>query len=263
MVDSITPATDDAVLSLVEEAIGLTDNGAVQREAFTQWVIEDILPDDRPDWASAGAIITDDVDGYENTKLRILNGAHSTLTYLGLLAGLQSVEEAITHAPLRAFVDTLITIETIPTIDPPAELDLETYWASIIARFENPHIRHNLEQISHDGSQKIPARIFPVIKFHAANGRIAAHACYVVAAWIEFNRQRRAAGHAPVDGYLSQNENTLPAPTLPSGDYCEAFLNNAALIPEYIQNNVDVRRAIIRDCQAISENGVLCPSHFN
>ena len=257
MVDSITPATDDAVLSLTQDAIGLSDHAAVQREAFAQWVIQDNLPQDRPDWAGAGAILTDDVKGYETTKLRILNGAHSTLTYLGLLAGLQSVEEAISHPALRRFVDALIQVETIPTIAAPQGLKLGNYWESIIARFENPHIRHNLEQISHDGSQKIPARIFPVIAFHASKGKVARRACFVAAAWIEFNRQRRAAGQPPVDGYLSQNAQALPAPTLSAAEYSESFLTNAHLIPADIRGNKDALRIIISDSQAISENGVL------
>lgn len=257
MVDSITPATDDAVLTLTQDAIGLSDHAAVQREDFTQWVIQDILPEDRPDWAGAGAILTNDVKGYETTKLRILNGAHSTLTYLGLLAGLQSVEDAINHSVLRRFVDGLIRTESIPTINAPQGLNLDEYWESIIARFENPHIRHNLEQISHDGSQKIPARIFPVIQFHASKGKVAKHACFVAAAWIEFNRQRRAAGQPPTDGYLSQNAQALPAPTFSAAEYSQSFLNNAALIPNDIRDNKDVLRAIISDCKTIGETDIL------
>ena len=259
MVDSITPATDDSVLRLVEEATGLSDHGAVQREAFAQWVIEDTLPADRPDWSGAGAIITDDVEGYETTKLRILNGAHSTLTYLGLLAGIETVEDAINHPHLRSFVDGLIRKETIPTITAPRGLDLPAYWVSIIARFENPHIRHNLEQISHDGSQKIPARIFPVIEYHAAKGHVAKRACYVAAAWIEFTRQRRAAGRPPVDGFLSHNESALPDTSLCAKDYGEAFLENANLIPDFIRSNADVRSTIIADCISIDKDGVMTP----
>jgi len=119
MVDSITPATNDGIRNDVEAAIGLKDSWPVQREAFAQWVIEDVLPSNRPDWEAAGATLTNDVHGFEVAKLRILNGAHSTLTYLGLLAGEVSVEDAINNPVLRGFVDTLIRHETLVMISSP------------------------------------------------------------------------------------------------------------------------------------------------
>ena len=257
MVDSITPATDEGVITVVSEATGLYDAAPVQREAFSQWVIEDNLPDQRPDWEAAGATVTSDVHGYEMTKLRILNGAHSTLTYLGLLADEVSVEDAINNEALRRFVDGLITTETIPTINPPKGLPLSGYWEQIIARFENPNIRHLLEQISHDGSQKIPARIFPVIEHHAQRNQMPIHACFVVAAWIEFNRQRRVAGHPPTDGYLTQNENMLPSFDLGSSDYALAFLGIEAIFPKTISQNDEICNSIIHAAKTIANDGVL------
>ena len=249
MVDSITPATDGAVLDAVEAAIGLRDEAAVQREAFAQWVIEDDLPQHRPDWAGAGAIITADVHAYENTKLRILNGAHSTLTYLGLLAGFASVGEAVADPTLRAFVDALIREETIPTIDAPDGLDLHDYWAATLARFDNPYIEHRLEQISHDGSQKIPARILPVIAHHGERARRAA---FVAGAWIDWTRARRLSETPPTDGWLSDNAALLPDPSLPSSEYAAAMLDVRAVFPDDMP-----RDAVVQAASAIAEHGVL------
>ena len=257
MVDSITPATDKGVLADVSEHIGLEDASPIQREAFKQWVIEDNLPEDRPDWAGAGAIVTNDVAGFEKTKLRILNGAHSTLTYLGLLAGEESVEDAINNAALRSFVDELITEESIPTIEAPDGLELNAYWSDIQARFENPHIRHLLEQISHDGSQKIPARIFPVILHHMKEGRIAKRACFVAGAWIAFNHARRKLGDNPVDGYLDQISDMLPVTHSSPELYAAAFLENQDICPGEIAAHPGVRGAIIKAAKDIAELGVL------
>ena len=58
-------------------------------EPFTQWVIEDRFPAGRPAWRIAGAELVADVAPYELMKLRLLNGSHSTLAYLGYLAGLR------------------------------------------------------------------------------------------------------------------------------------------------------------------------------
>ncbi|WP_371396781.1 mannitol dehydrogenase family protein [Fretibacter rubidus] len=257
MVDSITPATDDGVIEAVSVATGLHDAAPVQREAFSQWVIEDNLPEHRPDWEAAGATVTSDVHSFEMTKLRILNGAHSTLTYLGLLAGEVSVEDAISNPTLRDFVDALIPSETIPTIEAPKGLSLSGYWSQIIARFENPNIVHLLEQISHDGSQKIPARIFPVIEHHMNTGHVATRACFVVAAWIEFNRQRRAAGNPPTDGYLTHNITLLPSSELDAANYADAFLKIEAVIPKKLAEHADVRASIIHAAKAIADDGVI------
>jgi len=257
MVDSITPATNEEVLETVRKAIGLDDKAAVQRETFAQWVIEDDLPEDRPDWTTAGATITKDVHGFEMTKLRILNGAHSTLTYLGLLANLKSVEDTILQAELRSFVDSMIRQETISTIDAPQGLDLEDYWARTIARFENPHIRHLIEQISHDGSQKIPARIVPVILHHLKAGKVARHACFVVAAWIVWNQTRRADGNPPTDAYLHQTKERLPSAKLSLADYVDGFLNRDDIFPNEFQKESSIRASIHTCASEIKNLGVL------
>ncbi|HWK48256.1 MAG TPA: mannitol dehydrogenase family protein, partial [Steroidobacter sp.] len=91
MVDSITPATDDALRARVQDALGVEDLWPVQREFFCQWVIENKLRGPQPDWAAVGVTVTDDVAGFERAKLRLLNGAHSTLAYTGSLAGYETV----------------------------------------------------------------------------------------------------------------------------------------------------------------------------
>lgn len=257
MVDSITPASDTALLDQVIAQTGLSDKAAIHREQFTQWVIEDNIRGARPAWDRAGVIFTSDIKAFETTKLRILNGAHITLTYLGLLAGIDSVEAAIKHPKLSAFAQRLMTQETIPTIHPPAGLDLLGYWAATKARFENPNIRHLLEQISHDGSQKIPARIFPVIEHYLEQNSASPLACFVVSAWIEFNRQRRLAQDAPKDGYLTQIDHALPDPNMPPADYAKAFMALDGLFPPKIISTTDCLNTIVQDCEVIARKGVL------
>ena len=90
MVDRITPATTDDDRAAISARLGLDDAAPVVTEPFTQWVIEDRFARGlRPDWSIAGAEFVADVAPYENMKLRLLNGSHSTLAYLGYLAGLR------------------------------------------------------------------------------------------------------------------------------------------------------------------------------
>ena len=144
MVDSITPATDEALRERVRAAIGLDDAWPVQRERFTQWVIEDRLGTGRAGPRRAGVSWCADVRPFEQAKLRLLNGAHSTLAYLGLLAGLETVAEAMADPALAGFVERLMRDDIAPSLPPTAGLDLAAYIASILARFRNPAIAHQL-----------------------------------------------------------------------------------------------------------------------
>jgi fructuronate reductase len=157
MVDSITPATDAPLRSRVAEALGLQDAWPVQRERFAQWVVEETDFTAQPDWASVGVTLSRDVSAYERAKLRLLNGAHSTLAYLGLLAGLETVAEAMAQPVLRAFVERLMIEDIEPILTAPRAGELVAYRQSILRRFENPAMRHLLAQIAWDGSHPASA----------------------------------------------------------------------------------------------------------
>ena len=186
MVDSITPATDAALRASAAEALGLVDAWPVQRERFAQWVIEDALGPGAPDLARVGAILTSDVAGYEQAKLRLLNGAHSSLAYLGLLAGLETVGEAMADPAIAGFVRTLMATDIAPGLTPPAGLDLAAYGRTILQRFGNPRIRHRLVQIAADGSLKLPIRLLAPIADALAAGRPVARLAAPVAAWMRW-----------------------------------------------------------------------------
>jgi len=199
MVDSITPATTDALRERVGEVLGLTDRWPVQREGFVQWVIEDRSAGDIPDWASAGVIVTDDVGAYDRAKLRLLNGAHSSLAYLGLLAGHETVAQAMEDVDLAAFIATMMKRDILPTLKAPRGLDLGLYIQAILKRFRNPAIRHALAQIAWDGSQKLPFRLLGTLQDNLQAGRSADRLCVPIAAWMHFVRRKAATGEQVVD----------------------------------------------------------------
>jgi fructuronate reductase len=196
MVDSITPATDAALRSRVAQALGLQDAWPVQRERFVQWVVEETDFAAQPDWASVGVTLSRDVSVYERAKLRLLNGAHSTLAYLGLLAGLETVAQAMAQPVLRAFVERLMIEDIEPTL---AGGDLVAYRQSILRRFENPAMQHHLDQIAWDGSQKLPIRILgtmaDAIRAHRPLRRLA----LPIAAWMHFIRAKATTTTPLVD----------------------------------------------------------------
>ncbi len=198
MVDSITPAADAALYADVAAAIGVEDRACVQREAFAQWVIEDVGPIG-PDLAAAGAIVTGNVAGYEQAKLRILNGAHSTLAYAGLLRGHESVAEAIGDPDLAQFVAAMIEQEIAPMLAPVLGLDLGDYAREVLRRFANPRIVHRLDQIAQDGSQKLPYRLGDTLAANRAAGRMPQHVVAALGCWVAFLMQRARSGVVIVD----------------------------------------------------------------
>jgi fructuronate reductase len=190
MVDSITPATDDALRARVAESLAIEDRWPVQREFFSQWVIENKLRGPMPDWAAVGVTVTDDVAGFEKAKLRLLNGAHSTLAYVGSLAGYDTVAAAMGDAQLSAFIRRMMIENIRAGLAAPAGLDLDQYIDAVLRRFRNPAIRHLLSQIAWDGSQKLPFRILPTIAENLAAGRSIERLCFPLAAWFHFIRRQ-------------------------------------------------------------------------
>lgn len=204
MVDSITPATNKSLAEELTEKYHYHDNWPIKREAFTQWVIEDILPDDIPDWRNVGVTFTQDVSAYENAKLRVLNATHSTLAYLGCLLSIETVYQAINEPVLHAFIDKMLTTEIQPSFSVPAEMNFADYSQSIIQRYHNPEIKHLLAQIAWDGSQKLPMRILPVITTNLANNHPITACCFTLAAWMRFIVKKSRDGSELVDPIKAQ-----------------------------------------------------------
>ena len=204
MVDSITPATDDALRARVKETLGVEDLWPVQRELFCQWVIENKFRGPQPDWAAVGVTLTDDVAGFERAKLRLLNGAHSTLAYTGSLAGYETVSSAMGDDALASFVRRMMLEDIRAGLAAPQGLDLDQYIEAILRRFRNPTIRHLLSQIVWDGSQKLPFRVLPTITDNLAAGRSIARLCVPLAAWFHFVRRQVRHERRIVDPLAAQ-----------------------------------------------------------
>jgi len=184
MVDRIVPASQPADLDALEARIGLRDEAAVFTEPFRQWVIEDSFAGPRPVWDAAGAQIVADVRPYETAKLRMLNGAHSALAYLGLAKGLELVSQAIADPEIGPLVGRLMRDEAADSFAPAPEQDLAAYADSLIARFANPALPHRLAQIAMDGSQKIPQRWLATLADRQAQGKASPAILQALAAWI-------------------------------------------------------------------------------
>ena len=195
MVDRIVPATTPALIDRLKVEFAVADPGAVFHEPFRQWVIEDrFVDDERPDLEAAGAQLVDNVEPFEHMKLRMLNGTHSALAYIGSLAGYETVADAMGDQAIAGMLESTWHDEIIPTLVPPPGVDLVRYAGRLAERFRNPEIRHLLEQIATDGSQKLPQRILDPLFENLAAGRPYDKLLTVVAAWARFLQSRAEGG---------------------------------------------------------------------
>ena len=185
MVDRIVPATTEADIAEVAGLIGLEDAAPVIGEPFRQWAIQDVFAAGRPAWERVGAQMVSEVAPFEFMKLRMLNGAHSSLAYLGYLAGHATVAEASGDPIFARFLQSLWA-EIIPTVPAPQGVVLGDYADALLARFRNPAIRHRTWQIAMDGSQKLPQRLLGTIRDRLKAGAPIDHLALGVAAWMAY-----------------------------------------------------------------------------
>ena len=189
MVDRITPATTDRERADVEAALGVRDASPVPTEPFSEWVLAGEFPGGRPAWEEAGALLVDDVEPFEQRKLRMLNGAHSLMAYAATLRGHATVADAVGDPQVRGWV-----LEWWDAVARGLAVDTDAYRSALLSRFANPRIQHQLAQIAVDGSVKLPVRVVPVVRAARAAGTLTDGALRPLAAWVQHLR-----GHgAPV-----------------------------------------------------------------
>ena len=186
MVDRIVPATTDADRDEAARLLGVRDEAVVVAEPFLQWVIEDDFAGARPAWERGGAVLTGDVEPWEQAKLRMLNATHSMLAYLGALRGYETIAEAVRDEELGGLARQLMTDDVVPTLTPPDGLDLAAYGATVLERFENPALKHRTRQVAMDGSVKLPVRMLGTVRDRLTAGAEPRTISLAVAAWMVY-----------------------------------------------------------------------------
>ncbi len=186
MVDRMVPATTNSDRAEAQSMLGLRDEAVVVAEPFHQWIIEDNFAAGRPAWEHAGATLVDDVAPYEQLKLRVLNGTHSMLAYLGALKGYETIAEAVADPELAEAARRLVHDDVTPTLDVPIGVNAEEYAKEVLTRFANTALGHRTTQVAMDGSQKIPIRLLGTARDRLAAGAVPQSVALAVAAWMAY-----------------------------------------------------------------------------
>ena len=257
MVDRIVPATKPEDIERVVELTGKLDLSPVMHEPFRQWVVEDHFVDGlRPDFGAVGVELVENVTPYEHMKLRCLNGTHSSLAYLGYLAGHETIAATVADPVFARFCKHLWNAEIMPGLKAPPGVSLGDYTAALFTRYANPAIRHRTWQIAMDGSQKLPQRILGTIAENLAGGRPITGLSLAVAAWMRYVGGVDEKGEAiDVRDPLSARLKALSDGASLPADKVSALLSVREIFPEALAENQSFRTALVSAYESLSATG--------
>jgi len=257
MIDRIVPATTPDDIARLTVRLGVEDQGMVKAEPFTQWVIEDRFAGERLDFAALGVQLTDAVEPWEDAKLRLLNGAHSAVAYLGALSGYEHVHEAVAVPAFRAYVEALWD-EAQTTLNPPLGLDIPAYRDALMARFSNAALMHRTRQIAMDGSQKLPQRLLAGATERLAAGQGIEAMALGVAAWMKWQSGVTESGEiCVVDDPLAAKTSELLADADTDQSRVSALLSLSAVFPPALAADDRFAAAVTSAYLSLSQNGAV------
>lgn len=189
LVDRIVTGYPRSEADTLNQENGYIDNLIDTGEVFGFWVIEgpESLKEELPfEKAGLPVIITDNHKPYKQRKVRILNGAHTSMVLGAYLAGQDIVRDCMHDEVIRGFMNKTIYEEIIPTLTLPEE-ELKGFAASVTERFQNPFIDHALLSIALNSTSKWKARVMPSLKGYVEKfGRLPECICASLAFYIAF-----------------------------------------------------------------------------
>jgi tagaturonate reductase len=194
LVDRIVPGYPKERMAEITAELGYEDKQVVEGEPFHLWVIEapESLQKELP-FPSIGldVLYVKDITPYRTRKVRILNGAHTTLVPVAYLYGIDTVRESVEHPVVGNYLKETIFEEIIPTLDLPKE-ELENFADEVIDRFRNPYIKHQLMSIALNSWSKFETRVLPsILEYKKRKGVIPHRLAFSLAATIAFYKGKR------------------------------------------------------------------------
>jgi tagaturonate reductase len=194
LVDRIVPGYPKDKIDLITEELGYKDNLVVEGEQFHLWVIEgpkEVKEEFPASQCGLNVVFTDNMEPYRTRKVRILNGAHTSLVPVGYLYGIEKVRESLEDAVVGRFLKNVIFNEICPTLDLPEE-ELIKFSNDVLDRFKNPYLEHALMSISLNSISKYKTRVLPsVLEYIKRKNALPKHLLFSLAALIAFYKGDR------------------------------------------------------------------------
>lgn len=172
LVDRIVTGHPKDEMATISEELGYEDQFLVTAEYFylfviqgPQWLSEELRLRD----AGLNILLVDDISPYKQRKVGVLNGGHTAMVPVGLLAGLEAVREAVEDAEVGTFLLEALDKEIIPAL-PLSRSELDPFKDDVLRRFKNPYIHHLMASIALNSWSKYAARVLPqLLRYHELN----------------------------------------------------------------------------------------------
>lgn len=245
MIDRITPRSPAELGPELSLLVGKDVTSPIMAEDFIQWVLQDSAGAEMPNLAQAGVTVTSDVDPYEETKIRVLNGGHTALAYLAALEGVETFDAAMRIPHLNEHFQNFEIQEVLPAITIVLPFSKEDYVVAIERRFGNQAIGDTIARICADGMAKFPIFIRPTLSGCFAQGILPIFTIRSIASWYVFARHV-VAGKIPFN-YVEPGWSDLEAML-----GTEAFFTNRQLwgdLPETYPEFVETLRREIKELE--------------
>ncbi|WP_045047259.1 mannitol dehydrogenase family protein [Rouxiella chamberiensis] len=256
MVDRIVPALTPEFESEIRASLGgIDDPCGIAAEPFLQWVIEDNFVAGRPAWEQVGAQLVNDVLPFEQMKLRMLNGSHSFLAYLGYLAGYEFINSCMEDENYRRAAYQLMLDEQAPTLSVTG-INLTHYADSLIDRYRNPALKHRTWQIAMDGTQKLPQRLLDSLRWHGLHGGDYRWLALAVAAWMRYIGGVDDRGQPiEIKDPMAEKLGEIVENTADGEERVRALLGLKSVFGETLPANTAVVEAILRAYHSLQRDG--------
>lgn len=261
LVDKIVPGYPKEERESLIERLGYEDNLITVSEPFTFWAIEGpsfvqkLLPIDKLGFQ---IIFSDNIKPYRERKVRILNGAHTSMICPSYLVGNETVEESVKHPVVRKYMEKCIYDEIIPSLTYLlGEEELKQFANDVMERFENPFIRHEILSIALNTTSKWKVRVLPSIKDYLKQyEELPKGLVFSFAAYLEFYRH-------PVEGrYTLQDDQYIlerykEVSNLPTKEFVEAIIKDEKMWDEDLSGIIGFEELVCEYLKAIESRGML------
>ena len=256
LVDRIVTGYPRKEADAICEKLGYQDDLLDTGEVFALWVIEgpqsirDELPFEK---AGLPIIVVDDHTPYKQRKVRILNGAHTTMVLGAYLAGQNIVRSCMEDEVILKFMNKTIYDEIIPTLDLPRE-ELLDFAAAVSERFNNPYIDHALLDISLNSTAKWKARVMPsLLEYVRRMGKLPACITFSFAAYIAFYHNGKERGENCLTGVRDEDTYAIKDDQWALDFYYDHRDDDARAIAHAVVNNERMWGTALKDLDGFED----------
>ena len=269
LVDRIVPGYPRDEITEITEELGYVDSSIVKGEIFHLWVlkkeehIEKVFPCDK---VGLNVIYAEDIKPYKQRKVKILNGCHTAMVPVSYLYGIDTVKESIEDPIIGKFAREFIFEEVVPTIKLPQD-QMISFANSVLERYLNPFVRHELMSIALNSISKYWARVLPTVKdYYILNNKLPSRAMFSLASLIKFYFGKRNDEDIKLNDTASYIEffNSLKQENLTEEEIVRRVLSNKEMWQEDLNefaNMSDVVSLYLKDINALGMKEALV-KHF-